>query len=82
MLYLSEILALVIFVIAVIIGIAGAYLWIRHWHRKWYWEDEDRKRVMLREAMREANIDYTVDEDNVVRPIRPREPRTSGRANP
>lgn len=80
MLYLSEILALVIFAVAVIVGIATAYLVIRHWHRKWYWEDEDRKAIMLREAMHEAGINYTVDPSGEVRPIGSREVRTSGRS--
>lgn len=80
--FLSEIIGLVIFVVAVILGIAAAYLVIRHWHRKWYWEDEDRKAIMLRQAMHEAGISYTVDDSGGVRPLGTREPRTSGRARP
>ena len=58
----------------------GLYLLIIHFHRKWYWEDEDRKRVILREAMRDAGIDYTVDDHGRATPTGRSSPRTSNRA--
>lgn len=58
----------------------GTYLLIRHYHRKWYWEDEERKAEILRDAMREAGISYEVNGSGQVRPTGAPNPRTSGRA--
>lgn len=60
--------------------ITSAYLLIRHYHRKWYWEDEEHKAELLRDAMREAGISYEVDSAGQVRPTGAPNPRTSGRA--
>ena len=78
--YLGEIIALILFVVAVIMGGAGAYLLIRHFHRKWYWEDEDRKNRMLKDAMRQAGIDYIVDDGGKATPTGGPRPRSSGRS--
>lgn len=58
----------------------GLYLLVRHFHRKWYWEDENRKATMLQDAMKEAGIGYEVNPGGSVRPLGQPSPRTSGRA--
>lgn len=78
--YLGEIIAFVIGTAGLILGLAGAYLLIRHVHRKWYWEDEVRKNAMLRAAFKEAGIAFEVNDDGFVSPLTASTPRSSGRA--
>lgn len=77
--YLGEIIALVILIAGIFVGLTGSYILLRHFHRKWYWDDEVRKNALLKDAMRNAGIGFEVGPDGFVRPI-DTTTRTSGRA--
>jgi hypothetical protein len=80
--FLSEIIALVILIVGVMMGGAGCYLLLRHFHRKWKWEDEVHKNQLLREAMQQAGLRYEVNDKGFVQPLGgASEPRSSGRAH-
>ena len=78
--YLGEIIALVILIAGIFMGLTGSYILLRHFHRKWYWDDEVRKNAMLKDAMRNAGIQFEVGPDGFVRPVEEVSPRTSNRS--
>lgn len=50
--------------------LTGLYLLIRHYHRKWWWQDQVNENAMRRAILEEADIQFEVAEDGFVRPIK------------
>lgn len=68
-LYLSEILALCLFAVALILGLTAAGIWIHTKRRQWKWEDQVHQNAMRKGLMEELNIQYEVDEEGFVKPV-------------
>ena len=64
------------YVLIMIVAIVATtlYLVIRHFHRKWWWQDKVNESRMRQAVLDEFNVQYEVDEQGVIRPTRKREP--------
>lgn len=69
MLYMSEILALCMFIFAVIAGLVEAYIRLKGMRRRWRWEDQVHQNAMRRGLMEELDIQYEVDAEGFVKPV-------------
>lgn len=68
-LYLSEIIALCLFVVALIAGLTEAAIRIHSMRRRWKWEDQVHQNAMRKGLMDELNIQYEVDAEGFVKPV-------------
>ena len=60
----------VLLLLAVSGSFVGLYLLIRHYHRKWWWQDQVNENAMRRAIMEEAEIQFEVNEEGFVRPVK------------
>lgn len=67
--YLGEIISAAVFCLIFCSGCVGLYLIIRHFHRRWHWQDEVNLNNMRRALMQELDIAYEVDEKGFVKPV-------------
>ena len=48
----------------------GLYLLVRHYHRKWWWQDQVNENALRRAILEEADIQFEVAPDGFVRPVK------------
>jgi hypothetical protein len=54
-------------------ALTGLYLLVRHFHRKWKWQDQVNENAMRRAILEEADIQFEVGPDGFVRPVKRKE---------
>lgn len=50
-------------------ALTGLYLLVRHFHRKWKWQDKVNENAMRRAILEEADVQFEVAPDGFIRPV-------------
>lgn len=64
----------------VVAALTGLYLLVRHFHRRWKWQDKVNENAMRRAVLEEADVQFEVAPDGFIRPV-PRSQRRQTYSN-